>query len=57
MHAVCARWDREKLHTMIFEPKPLKLTIGAHPPATEKPLVTLDLAELFHHTVASAAER
>jgi isopenicillin-N N-acyltransferase-like protein len=49
----------DTLHTMIFEPKTLKLhlAIGAHPPATEKPLVTLDLAELFQHKVAPAAER
>lgn len=41
------------LHTMIFEPKALKLhlAISAHPPATSKPLVTLNLAELFKHKV------
>ena len=47
------------LHRMIFEPKTRKLhlAIGAHPPATERPLVTLDLAELFQHRVGAAAER
>jgi len=41
------------LHTMIFEPKSLKLhlAISAHPPATSKPLVTLNLAELFKNKV------
>ncbi len=41
------------LHTMIFEPESLKLhlAISAHPPATSKPLATLNLAELFKHKV------
>jgi len=48
----------DTLHRMIFQPKTLKLhlAIGAHPPATNKPLVTLDLAKLFQHKVAPAAE-
>lgn len=41
------------LHTMIFEPTSLNLhlAISAHPPATAKPLVTLNLADLFKHKV------
>jgi beta-lactamase regulating signal transducer with metallopeptidase domain len=41
----------DTLHTMIFEPKSLKLHLAVGQPATDKPLVTLNLAELFRHGV------
>jgi len=48
----------DTLHTMIFEPKSLKLhlAISAHPPATSKPLVTLNLGELFQHEVVGSRD-
>jgi hypothetical protein len=46
------------LQTMIFEPASLKLhlAVGYDPPATAKPLVTLDLAELFRREVGTSGE-
>ncbi|MHC4406379.1 MAG: C45 family autoproteolytic acyltransferase/hydrolase, partial [Planctomycetota bacterium] len=42
------------LQTMIFEPETLRLrlAIGANPPATARPLTTLNLKELFRHGVS-----
>jgi hypothetical protein len=41
------------LQTMIFEPESLRLrlAIGADPPATARPLITLNLKELFQYEV------
>ncbi len=46
------------LQTMIFEPASLKLhlAVGYDPPATSKPLVTLDLAELFRREAGMSDE-
>ena len=42
------------LHMMLFEPEPLKLHLAIGPADTPKPLVTLELAELFRHEASTA---
>ncbi len=47
------------LQTMIFEPESLRLrlAVGANPPATARPLNTLNLKELFPYEVSPALSR
>ena len=45
------------IQTMIFEPQSLRLRLAlGDPPTSAKPLVPLNLAELFEHDVASVQE-